>query len=190
MFAVLLICAAPIVASYFMYYVVRPEGRRNYGDLIEPQRALPDAPAWGLDGGVRKFADLKGQWLLLSVAGAACDEACKNHLYMQRQLRESMGKEKDRMDWVWLISDQAAVPDWLLPALKGATVLRASPEALAAWLAPAPGHPLSDHLYLVDPLGNLMMRFPAALDASQVAGARRDLERLLRASASWNVPRR
>ncbi len=186
MLVVFLVCAAPVVASYFMYYVVRPEGRRNFGELIDPQRPLPDQVGTRLSGQSASLKALKGQWLLLSVAGGACDAACERHLYLQRQLREGLGKERDRVDWVWLIPDQAPVPDQLLPALKDATVLRVAPEALSAWLQPAEGHQLADHLYLVDPMGNWMLRFPAQLDMAGAAKAKRDLERLLRASASWD----
>ncbi len=186
MLVVFLVCAAPVVASYFMYYVVRPEGRRNFGELIDPQRPLPDQVGTRLSGQSASLKALKGQWLLLSVAGGACDEACERHLYLQRQLREGLGKERDRVDWVWLIPDQAPVPDKLLPALKDATVLRVAPEVLSAWLRPSDGHQLAEHLYLVDPMGNWMLRFPAQLDLADAAKAKRDLERVLRASASWD----
>lgn len=190
MLLVLLFCAAPVVASYFAYYVARPEGRRNFGELVDPQRPLPDQSGVGLHGEFTNLRDLKGQWLLLSVAGGACDERCTRNLYLQRQLRESLGKDKDRVDWVWLIPDADPVPDKLLPALKAATVLRVSPAGLSAWLMPADGHQLSEHLYVVDPMGHWMMRFPANLDSSSAARALRDLERLLRASASWDAPGR
>jgi hypothetical protein len=186
MLAVFLVCAAPVIASYFTYYVVRPEGRRNFGELIEPQRALPDQATVNLAGQGSTLKALKGQWLLLSVAGGACDEVCSKHLYLQRQLREGMGKDRDRIDWVWLIPDQVSVPEKLLPALKEATVLRVAPEVLGDWLKPAAGQQLADHLYLVDPMGNWMMRFPAGLDLAAAAKAKRDLERVLRASASWD----
>lgn len=71
MLALLLACAAPVLVSYFTYYVVRPEGRRVFGELIEPQRPLPAIPTSSLDGQTARLTDLKGQWLLLSVAGAA-----------------------------------------------------------------------------------------------------------------------
>jgi hypothetical protein len=187
MIAVLLVCAAPVIASYFTYYVVRPEGRRNYGELISPQRPLPPIRTLSLDGKPVELTALKGQWLLMSVAGAACDAACQQRLYFQRQLRESLGKEKGRLDWVWLVDDGAAINARLLPALSTSTVLRASADSLAQWLAPAGGGRLEDHLYLVDPLGNWMMRFPANMDAAGAAKAKRDLERLLRASASWDT---
>lgn len=187
MLAVLLVCAAPVVASYFAYYVVRPEGRRNFGELIEPQRSLPDLSGANLTGETLNLQSLRGQWLLASVAGGSCDQVCSQHLYLQRQMRESLGKDKGRVDWVWLIPDQAAVPDRLLPAIKDATVLRVAAAGLSAWLAPAGGHQLAEHLYLVDPLGNWMLRFPANLELSNAAKAKSDLERLLRASAAWDL---
>jgi hypothetical protein len=194
MMAVLAVCAAPVIASYFTYYVIRPESRRNYGELIEPQRPLPSITALSVDGAPVQLPSLRGQWLLISVAGGACDAACEKNLYLQRQLRESLGKDKDRVDWVWLVADKAPVRSSLLPALGQAAVLRADAQQLAQWLAPATGRQLSEHLYLVDPLGNWMMRFPASgtpqVDTVAAKNIKRDLERLLRASASWDQPGR
>ena len=181
-----LVCGAPVIASYYSYYVARPEARRSFGELIEPQRPLPTASATDLSGRPVELSTLKGQWLLLSVAGGACDAACENNLYLQRQLREGLGKDKDRLDWVWLVSDDARLPEALLPALGQATVLRVPPAVLADWLAPAAGQTLPEHLYVVDPMGHWMMRFPAGLDKAGAGGAKRDLERLMRASASWD----
>lgn len=186
MLGVLLICAAPVVASYFTYYVVRPEGRRNFGELVQPQRTMPALVAATLGGQTVPMESLKGQWLLVSVAGGTCDATCQKHLYLQRQLRESVGKEKDRVDWVWLVNDGTPVPQELMPALQKATVLRVDGAALGAWLAPAEGRRIGDHLYVVDPMGNWMMRFPPDMDSAGAAKAKRDLERLLRASSSWD----
>jgi hypothetical protein len=187
MLAVMFVCAAPVIASYVMFYWVRPEGRRNYGELMQPVRALPDVNALSLDGTVHNLRSLKGQWLLVSVAGGACDAACQLHVYLQRQMRESLGREKDRLDRVWLISDDAPVAAALQGQVDAKTVdayaFRVPMAALGQWLTPAPGQQLSDHLYLVDPMGNWMMRFPANIDAGK---AKRDLERLLRAAASWD----
>jgi hypothetical protein len=178
------------VASYLTYYVIRPDARRSYGELIEPQRPLPAANATTLDGKPVMLPSLKGQWLLVSVAGGACDAECEKHLYLQRQLRESLGKDKDRVDWVWLVADDVPVRDALRPALAQATVLRVDSQQLAAWLAPAQGQAIADHLYVIDPMGNWMMRFPAGLDVAGAAQAKRDIERLLRASAAWDEPGR
>ena len=182
-----LVCAAPVVASYFSYYVVRPEGRRNFGELIEPQRPIPAAAATDLSGRPFDLRSLKGQWLLVSVAGGGCDAGCQNNLYLQRQLRESLGRDKDRMDWVWLVSDDIRIPEALRPALGQATVVRVPAPALAEWLQPAAGAQLADHLYVVDPMGHWMLRFPPQLDKAGAAKAKRDLERLMRASASWDT---
>jgi hypothetical protein len=186
MFVVMLICAAPVIASYFTYYVLRPEGRRSFGELIEPQRPMPALTASTLHGQQVPLPELKGQWLLVSVGGGACSALCENHLYLQRQMREALGKDKDRVDWVWLIDDAAPVRPELQPALAQATVLRVPRERLAQWLQPAPGANLDEHLYVVDPNGHWMMRFPARLDREGAAKAKRDVERLMRASAGWD----
>ncbi|MDF1484825.1 hypothetical protein PY257_06425 [Ramlibacter sp. H39-3-26] len=186
MLALLLVCAAPVIASYFTYYVVRPEGRRVFGALVEPQRPLPDLPAHDLQGRATNLQALGGQWLLLSVADAACNALCQRNLYLQRQLREAMGRDKDRVDWVWLVTGDGPVSDALQPALQQADVLRVDAAALAQWLQAAPGHALDEHLYVVDPLGHWMMRFPPQIDAQGAVQAKRDLERLLRASSAWD----
>jgi hypothetical protein len=183
MLLVLAICAAPVIASYFTYYVVRPQSHKSFGTLIEPQRPLPAS-----------LAALKGQWLLVTVAGGACDVRCEKNLYLERQLRESLGKDRDRVDWVWLVDDDVPPRPELAPALTQAKVVRADAAQLAQWLAPEAGHALHDHIYVVDPLGNWMMRFPPAglqgVDVVAAKNMKRDLERLLRASASWDKPGR
>ena len=187
MFLVLLICAAPVVASYLTFYVVRPDGRTNYGELIAPPRPLPSGlPLIDLQGAMVKAESLKGQWLLVVVSGGACDAVCEKHLWLQRQLREALGRDKDRIDKVWLIADDAQPRAATLDAIRTHTeisVLRAPINALSAWLAPAAGHALGDHFYIVDPLGNWMMRSPADPEPARL---KRDVEKLLRASAGWD----
>ena len=183
---VLAVCAAPVVASYFTYYVIRPDGQSSYGELVAAQPALPDATARTLDGQPVPLASLKGQWLLVSTSSGQCEETCQNHLYLQRQLRETLGREKDRLDWVWLITDEAPVPQALRAALEQGTALRVSGQTVQNWLQPAPGQQLQDHLYVIDPQGHWMMRMPAALNKATAGKAKRDIERLLRASSSWD----
>ncbi len=183
---VMLVCVAPILASYFTYYVIRPEGRRNFGQLIEPQRPLPAITAKTLAGVDVDLPSLKGQWLLVSVASGRCDAVCEKHLYLQRQLLTSLGKDRERFDWIWFVGDDEPIRPDLLPALKDATVLRVPQAQLDAWLQAESNHALRDHLYVVDPLGNWMMRFPAKLDTTGAVNAKRDLERLAKASASWD----
>jgi hypothetical protein len=190
MLLVLLVCAAPVVASYFTYFVVRPQARSNYGTLILPTRTMPALPLRALDGAAVDARSLKGQWLLVAVGPADCDAVCQKRLFMQRQLREMLGRDRDRIDKVWLITG-AGEPS---PALRGGLgadpslhLLRVPRDAVAAWLEPDSGMLLEDHLYLVDPMGEWMMRVPADADPARV---KRDLDRLLRASASWDQPGR
>jgi FAD/FMN-containing dehydrogenase len=191
MLLVLFVCAVPVIASYLTYYVIRPQGRTNYSELITPQHAIPaDLPLVDLKGEPVAPESLKGQWLLVVVSGGACDATCEKHLWLQRQLRETLGREKDRLDKVWLITDDAPPRAQTLDAIRTnteITVLRTPMRRLAAWLAPAPDKALGDHLYIVDPLGNWMMRTPADPEPARL---KRDVEKLLRASAGWDKPGR
>ncbi len=186
---VLLVCAAPVVASYLAYYVIRPSGHAAaYGALIDPPRPMPGAVGRTLDGMPRQLRDSVGQWLLVVVDSGRCTAACEMRLFLQRQLREMLGRERDRVDKLWLVVDEveptAALRD-ALAATPAMTVLRLPREAVAGWLQPAAGQVLEDHLYIVDPLGNWMLREPPDADPSRV---KRDLDRLLRASAGWDQP--
>jgi len=188
MFIVLLVCAAPVVASYLAYFVIRPEGRTNYSELIEPLRPIPAAlPLADLQGRPIATESLKGQWLLVVVSGGMCDKRCEHYLWLQRQLRETLGREKERVDKVWLIDDAAIPRSATLDAIAGATVLRVPHDALVEWLTPAPQRTLEQHIYVVDPLGNWMMRVPVDPEPAKF---KRDVEKLLRASAGWDKPGR
>jgi hypothetical protein len=190
MLLVLAVCAAPVIASYTTYFVIRPDGRSNYGTLIQPSRSLPELDLRDLDGRAVPVRSLRGQWLLVAVGPSACAGDCEQRLFMQRQLREMLGRDRDRMDKVWLITDDAPLAAPLRAAIMApvaVTALRVDRAAVARWLAPAEGHALEDHLYLVDPMGEWMMRMPVAPEPARV---KRDLERLLRASTSWDTPGR
>lgn len=186
MLAVMLVCSLPVLAAYFAYYVVRPQGRAGYGELIDPVRAVPNQVGVTLEGVSRPLPALKGHWLLVVAAGGACPEDCQRRLFLTRQLRATLGHDKERVDWVWLISDQAPVDKGLLQGLQDAVVLRVDPATLDQWLVAQPGHALTQYLFVVDPLGNTMMRFPAQFDAAGASKVRRDLDPLLRASAAWD----
>ena len=189
MLLVLLACAAPVIASYFTYFVIRPEGRTNFGTLMLPTRALPDLALRTLGGEPVAARSLHGQWLLVAVGPSTCTTACQKQLFMQRQLREMLGREKDRLDKVWLVTDEGAIDPLLLASLQAAPeviALRAGRDVVHGWLEPAAADASVDpqlHLYIVDPMGELMMRMPAEPDPSRV---KRDLGRLLRASSSWD----
>ncbi len=187
MLLVLLVCASPVIASYFTYFVIRPEGRTNYSALILPTRSLPaDLNLRTLEGTPVAPRSLHGQWLLMAVGPAACDAACEKRLFMQRQLREMLGRERDRLDKVWIVTDDQPLTPQLREALGGAVpvaVLRADAAAVARWLEPEAGKRIDEHLYVVDPMGEWMMRAPVDPDPSRL---KRDLDKVLRASGFWD----
>lgn len=181
LYLVIAICAAPVFASYYAYYFVRPEARSNYGELIDPQRPIPPLNLKTLDGRPFDNASLRGKWVMLMVAGGDCAASCVDRLYHLRQVRLTTGKDRDRVQRVWLIPDQAPLSTMLMREYDGTEMLRADPRELAAWLATdaAAGTTYADRIYIVDPLGNLMMQFPLDADPNK---SKRDLAKLLRAS--------
>ena len=180
-FLVLAICAAPMIFSYLTYYVIKPEGRTNYGELIDPRKyPIPELGITELDGKTASLEQLKGKWILLQVDAADCQKACAQKLYYMRQLRLTQGKEMERIQRVWLITDDAPLDIALMKEYDGTQLLRVDPQKLAAWLPVEEGTKASDHLYMIDPLGNLTMRFPKDPDANKI---KKDITRLLKASS-------
>jgi hypothetical protein len=188
--AIVVLCSLPVLASYLAYFVVRPKGQAGYGELIEPVRPIAGQTGVALDGRTLALASLKGQWLLVSVGNGNCDSDCQQRLFLQRQLRETLGKHKDRVDWVWLVRDTAPVDPAMKKPLADAIVLRVDQATLGDWLLAPSGRDVSEYLFVVDPLGNTMMRFPSHFDGAGAAKARLDLDRLLRASLTWDTPGR
>ncbi len=180
LFLVIAACAAPVILSYLTYYVIKPQTRTNYGDLIDPRAyPIPNLGSVNLEGQPASLQQFHGKWILLQVDGASCDEACKQKLYYMRQLRLTQGKEMDRIERVWLVTDAAPLDIGLMKQYDGTHLLRVDPQKLAAWLPVVEGTKASDHLYMIDPLGNLMMRFPKDPDANKI---KKDITRLLKAS--------
>ncbi len=165
-----LVCAAPVIASYLTYYVFKPKGgTSSYGTLIEPQRPIPPAlMVTGDDGKPLRLASLRGRWLLISVDSSACDKACVTKLYFMRQIRATQAGQRERLVPVWLRTDSAKVPDVIREAYPDTGMLIADPAAIAKWLPNDAGTTMVDHIYLVDPNGNLMMRFPKNPNPSKI----------------------
>ncbi|RJG07779.1 cytochrome C oxidase subunit I [Noviherbaspirillum cavernae] len=169
-----------MIASYLTYFVIKPEGRTNYGSLLDP-RTYP-MPALGtttLDGKAVVLDDYKGKWIMLQVNDGDCQEPCQTKLYEMRQLRLTQGKDKDRIERVWLVTDNQPVETRLIREYDGTHILRANPNALKAWLPVDNGTTPADHIYMIDPLGNLMMRFPKDADPNKI---KKDLNKLMKAS--------
>jgi hypothetical protein len=170
------VCIAPFIASYTAYYFYQPEGRVNYGELMADKQ-LPAAALKLTDGKAFALSQLRGKWLFVTVDDAACDAYCEKKLWQIRQVRKTQGKYPERIERVWLVTGggqpaprlrEEFEGTWLVDAA-GSTVLEALPHAGAR----------TDHIYLVDPLGNLVLRYPRDADPSRM---RKDLERLLKIS--------
>ena len=186
----LLVTLAPVIASYFTYYVIRPQGENFYGQLISPQVEIPALQTVDHDARQINLRSLRGQWLLITVVDASCDAACENNLYLTRQIHIGLGAEQDRVERVWLWLGDQAVPDRLSKLVEGATLLQAKPDLVAQWLQPEAAHQLQDHIYLVDPQGFWMMRFPPNPDLQAAASIKKTLNRLMRAAKFWDRPGR
>jgi cytochrome oxidase Cu insertion factor (SCO1/SenC/PrrC family) len=181
LFAVILICASPIIASYLTYYVIKPESRTNYGSFIDPREyPIPQLGSTTLDGKPTELEAYKGKWIMLQVANAACNESCIKKMHDMRQLRLAQGKEMDRVERVWMITDDKPLDTMLIREYEGTRMLRANVERVKAWLPVDDGTSAFDHIYMIDPLGNLMMRFPKDADPNKI---KKDLSKLLKASS-------
>lgn len=158
------VCAAPFVLGWLAYeYRWVPGGTANYAELIDPRP---------IDG---PLVPLRGKWVLVTADAAACSSACERKLYIVRQVRRAQGKDAERIERLWLVTDGGRPRAELVAALDGGQL--ATPSA--QFLRLLPGTPL-EHIYLVDPLGNLMARFPAEADPSKMI---KDLQRLLKYSS-------
>ncbi|HEX6827969.1 MAG TPA: cytochrome C oxidase subunit I [Burkholderiales bacterium] len=168
--------AVPLALAYGVYYLWPPSGHVNYGELISP-RPVPDAALRDLDGRAFSLARLRGKWLLVQWDSGACAESCRQKLYLMRQARLAQGKDKDRVERVWLLEDGRQPAPQVVSDNAGTWIVDAGGSGLQQYF-PAPGAP-RDHVYLVDPLGNVMLRFPADPDGRRMV---KDLARLLRVS--------
>jgi cytochrome oxidase Cu insertion factor (SCO1/SenC/PrrC family) len=177
LFAVIAVCAAPVIMSYLTFYVIKPEGRTNYGTLLDPRAyPIPQLAAQDLDGKALELDAYRGKWLMVQIDDAVCAAECQKKLYNMRQLRTAQGKQRGRIERVWLITDQAPVAPQLLKDYEGTRFLRVRPEVLKSWLPLEADTIPSDHIYLIDPLGNLMMRYQKNADPNKM---KRDISKLL-----------
>lgn len=180
LYLVIAICASPLLLSYFTYYAIKPTGRTNYGTLIDPRLyPIPKLNGVVQGGAAEELTAYKGKWIMLQVSSSDCQAKCQAGLFAMRQLRLMQGKDMDRIERVLLIPDQLPMETMLIREYDGMHILRVDPQALRAWLPVDSGTTLYDRLYLIDPLGNLMMRYPVDADPYKVKS---DIVKLLKAS--------
>jgi cytochrome oxidase Cu insertion factor (SCO1/SenC/PrrC family) len=169
--------AVPVLAGYVAYFFdFIPRGSGNYGTLIAT-RPLTDATLQGADGRPFKVSELRGKWLLVQFDSGACDAYCERKLYFMRQVRKALGRDTGRVERVWILTDDLVPNARLLEAFEGTRLASAAASGFAAEFPADVSR--TDHIYVVDPLGNLMMRFPRDPDPSKML---KDLQRLLKLS--------
>lgn len=172
----LLLLLAPVVISYTLFFSdYRPESN-NYGELLNVQK-LSGSGVDQLDNTILRMKDLRGKWVMLMVNSGYCDEACQLKLYYMRQVRLVQNTEKHRVERLWLIDDNVPVDADLVEKYEGTRFVNARDSELLDLIPTKETQ--RNHIYLVDPMGNLMMRFPEDLDPSLMA---KDIKHLLHVS--------
>lgn len=164
------IAAFPLVGSYLLYRFWEPDQFVNYGELFGPVQIAEGQAPVGFDA-------IQGKWAFLMVDSGACDTYCQRKLYIMRQVRLTQGEDMRRVERVWLVDDDQRPAPQLFVEYKGTQVIAPGGSELLARLS-AQGSP-RDYLFVIDPLGNVMMRYPRDPDPSLI---KKDLKRLLKAS--------
>lgn len=164
----------------------RPSVTTNYGELVKPARPIRDVMLMNLDGAPTSFSMFHGKWRLIYFGSAECLKPCLDDLYKMRQITAAQGTDAHRVQRLFVVTDAAALDllRYTLADYPGTGVLRGSPEAvreLASQFNVPAGTALEglQRIYLVDPLGNLMMSYPSDADPRRMND---DLRLLLRAS--------
>lgn len=171
------ICILPIVASYSLARWWTPDATVNRGDMLPTRSAGLDA-LQPLDPKLDLKKSLSRKWVLLTVQAGACDERCAHALYVMRQVRTAQNENMDRVERVWVVAD-AVPPALTFLAQHPGLLLARAPQP--AWVDSLPTkQALATHIYLIDPRGNLVLRYD---EASDPRGLLKDLGRLLRYSS-------
>jgi hypothetical protein len=180
---IVVVFLVPMVAAY----LYRPSGEAgNHGTLIEPPRPLEEFRMTDLEGNPAGLDALKGKWTLLYVGAEACRKQCRTNLYNIERVRLTQGKNMDRVQSIYLSPmsiEGRAVADTLVEyqGVKGFRIAGPELESMAPGFewgrSDRSGEP--ERVYVIDPLGNLMMFYPGDADPS---GMKKDLQRLLKVS--------
>jgi hypothetical protein len=173
----------PVIAAFALYYgnLWRPSGSSSKGELITPARPLDVAGlrrAEGTSVGPEVFA---GKWTLLYIGDGACDADCRQALVFGRQSRLALNNEMTRVQRVFLATGNCCANDYFAAEQPGLIALDASSPDAAKLLAQFPAA-RAQSLFIVDPLGNLMMRHDANAATQTSKDLLTDLKKLLKLS--------
>ena len=172
----LALMSAPILISYALFFIdYRPQSK-HYGDLI-PIVKVSRKGTNVADNTIIRMKDLHGKWVLLTVDSGNCDEICKNKLYFMRQVRMVQGKEKHRIERLFLVNDKIQPDSELVKQYEGTYFVNAAESEILDLIETKDVQ--TKHIYLIDPIGNLMMRFPENIDGTKMG---HDIKRLLHVS--------
>ena len=171
----------PLVIAFFTYYGTgwRPAGRVNHGVLITPARSLPPLTLPRVSLAAAHGTPFRGKWSLVYIGNGACDSACRQALYVMRQTRLALNNDMTRVQRVFLVSAECCARELLGRGQAGLEILDAAGPAGAALLREFPSPGREHSLFVVDPLGNLMMSYDARRDPH---GLLEDLKKLLKLS--------
>jgi hypothetical protein len=188
---VFLTCALPIVAAFYLYFFNKPDGTNNYGTILDPQVNVSTEVFKNINGEDFTMQQVADKWVLIQVINSECDEVCQNTMYFQRQARTSKGKEQGRIERVVFVTDDGPLETLLLRQFPNVHFVRASEDQLKSWLPLEQGivgskgsgdiGTVRDHVFVADPLGHVMMRFPPN-HTLEFDKFRKDVSRLLWAS--------
>lgn len=173
----------PLGLAFYLYYAggYRPPGTTNSGELIVPARPLGDAPFTLADGTTAARARLlRGKWSLVYVGDGACDGDCRRALWVARQTRQLLAQDRDRVQRVFIATAHCCDGEFLQREHPGLEVVQPIDPAAREQVARFPLQDSGHTLYLVDPLGNLMMRTDARANPK---GLLEDLRKLLKLSS-------
>lgn len=178
-----LLFTLPILVVLAMYQLDYRPGGASHGELIAPPKALQLAAMQDTQGKPFAAEQWKTNWHVVYVSTSGCAAECRKQVHLLRQIHVSLNKEIDRVQRI-LIVPSAAAPaelDALQKQYPDLVILAGTDAAALAQQFDLPGQPAgtSGRVYLVDPLGNLMMSYPAGFDPK---GLREDMTRLLKYS--------
>ena len=168
-FLIAALALAPVVAAYVVYYWFPRQPAANYGTLVTTAPA-PLIAGKRADGSPFRLDELRGRWVLLWGAPGDCGFACDKALYATRQARTMQGKDQDRIVRAWVVTGD------VMPA---PSVLAPHPDLVVIRVSGSAADLLPGTVYVIDPLGNLVLRYP---DDPDIRGIANDLTRLLKAS--------
>ena len=167
---------APVVISYTLYFSDYRPGTVNYGELIEME-GFEGIGKNQLDNTIFRPRNFHGRWTMISVDSGICNEVCEQKLYKMRQVRLVQNKEMKRVDRLWLIDDDVVPNVELTKEYEGTLFVKTNDSALLDAIPPKESQ--RKHIYMVDPLGNLIMRYPEELNPTKMG---KDIKRLLHVS--------